>query len=408
MNLLMLTKFYPYGTGEAFIENEIKVLAEYYDNITIIACEVTAEDKDIRALPRNVKAYKVPAGSKKKDAIKGVTYLFSGDRYLRAEKKECNGVLSEAFLGYFESKSQRVYRYILKNHYLEDIIKESFVIYSYWFFMTARVGTLIAKLNKPAFMITRAHGYDLYEERNIIHYLPYRKLFLKSFDIVFPCSNNGKEHLKEGYLDCTENVMTSFLGTLDHGVGVGSSDGVFRVVSCSRIEKVKRISKIIEALQLLEFEKVQIEWTHIGGGSGFDQIQKEASEKLHNIKFKLLGNMRNTDVMKLYSEKPFDLLVNVSSSEGLPVSIMEAISFGIAAVGTDVGGTSEIVIDGITGKLIPAEFSKEELADVIMNFATAGDMAISRESCRKFWEEHFQALPNYRKMWEYVKNSYTK
>ena len=28
----MLTKYYPYGTGEAFIENEIKILSERYEN----------------------------------------------------------------------------------------------------------------------------------------------------------------------------------------------------------------------------------------------------------------------------------------------------------------------------------------------------------------------------------------
>ena len=48
----------------------------------------------------------------------------------------------------------------------------------------------------------------------------------------------------------------------------------------------------------------------------------------------------------------FDLFVNMSLSEGIPVSIMEAISFGIPIIATNVGGNAEIVNDE-TGVLIP-------------------------------------------------------
>ena len=40
---------------------------------------------------------------------------------------------------------------------------------------------------------------------------------------------------------------------------------------------------------------------------------------------------------------PVDLFLTVSANEGIPVSIMEAQSFGIPVIATDVGGISEIV-----------------------------------------------------------------
>lgn len=408
MNLLMLTKFYPYGTGEAFIENEIEVLAEYYDNITIIACEAREEDKGIRALPKNVKAYKVPEDSKFKDIINGIAKLFSDNKNIIEEKKECNGLISRVFLGYFEAKSQRIYKFIQKENFIDNLVKESYVIYSYWFFMTARVATLIAEDYKPIYMFTRAHRYDLYEEENKIKYLPYRKLFLGAFDNIFPCSDNGTNHLKKKYPTCSENVVTSLLGTLDYGSGEGSTDGIFRIISCSRLEPVKRVNKLIEGLQVLDNEELQIEWTHIGSGDEFGNIKKYAEENLHNIRFNFMGNMKNVDIMKLYKEKPFDLFVNVSSSEGLPVSIMEAISFGIPIIATDVGGTSEIVINGVTGKLITNEFNKEELAAIVRNFATNGDLNVSRDSCRMFWKVNFQAILNYNQMCRFVEEQYRK
>lgn len=413
MNLLMITKFYPYGTGEAFIENEIKVLAEYYDKITIIACEVPKEEKIIRETPNNVKVFKIESKSKKAqliyDTIIGSKYLLKPSVEFKNEKKECTKFIQKIFLGYFEGKSQRVFKKIIDGQYLDEINKEPFVLYSYWFFMTARVGSLIAEKYKPKYMFSRAHRYDLYCEKNKINYLPYRRLFLNTYDDIFPCSDNGTEYLKHKYLDCAQNVSTSLLGTLDHGIGHGSNDGIFRIVSCSRMEPVKRISKLIDTLELLDSEKYQIEWTHIGDGTEFNSIKKEVNERLKHIHVKLLGNMKNKDVMQLYKDKPFDLFINVSSSEGLPVSIMEAVSFGMPVIATDVGGTSEIVLNEKTGKLIPNNFDIKSLATIIKDFIKiqgTDENLLYRNSCRSFWEEHFKAPDNYYAMCDMLKLRY--
>lgn len=402
MNLLMLTKFYPFGTGEAFIENEIKVMSEYYDQIIIIACEVPSNCTTVRTIPQNARAYKISASSKRKNAIVGCLRSPFRNNDYKIEFRKCDTLVKKAFLAYFEEKSQDIYTRIVHSGVLDLLKENEYILYSYWFFTTARVGMLIANDIKPKRMITRAHRYDLYEEKNKANYLPYRKLFLDSYDDIFPCSDNGTWHLQKNYPEYSNKVKTSFLGTLDHGLSYGSNDDVFRIVSCSRVEPVKRVERIIDALVLLEKKNLKIEWTHIGDGSGYKELTKKADECLSTIKCKFFGNMKNEDVMKLYSSNPFDLLINVSSSEGLPVSIMEAISFGIPCVGTDVGGTSEIVIDGITGKLIPDTFNDLELAEVIENFAQKENMCVSRKTCRKYWEEHFQAIPNYHKLYDYL------
>lgn len=117
-----------------------------------------------------------------------------------------------------------------------------------------------------------------------------------------------------------------------------------------------------------------------------------------------MGNMENKDIMKLYSTQPFDLFINVSSSEGLPVSIMEALSFGIPCIATDVGGTSEIVIEGLTGNLLNCEFEVEDLANLIEKYISGENKKISRECCRKYWSENFQAKVNYNQMYKYIRD----
>jgi colanic acid/amylovoran biosynthesis glycosyltransferase len=101
--------------------------------------------------------------------------------------------------------------------------------------------------------------------------------------------------------------------------------------------------------------------------------------------------------MEYYRNNPVDLFINTSSSEGLPVSIMEASSFGIPTIATNVGGTGEIVRDGETGFLLNADVSPKELADKIEQFALLpeGKKKLLRTNCRTLWMDEFHAATNY-------------
>jgi glycosyltransferase involved in cell wall biosynthesis len=52
---------------------------------------------------------------------------------------------------------------------------------------------------------------------------------------------------------------------------------------------------------------------------------------------------------------PADLVVLPSRTEGMPGVLIEAALCGVGAVATDVGGVGEIVVDGVTGILVPAD-----------------------------------------------------
>ncbi|HAP8953294.1 glycosyltransferase [Enterococcus faecium] len=400
MNLLMLTKFYPYGTGEAFIENEIKVFSEYFEEITIISCEVPREEQRIRETPDNVTVYRIDAGNKKQDALKGLLKnIVSNKSELKREQKGCKGIRKRGFLYYFEEKSQRVFREILEKKYLKNITAKPYMLYSYWLFMTARVGTLISMKYKPVFMFTRTHRYDLYENRNALNYLPYREFLLNNFDYIFPCSDNGTQYLQKKYPKYVDKIRTAFLGTIDHGKGVSSKDGVFRIVSCSRIAPEKRVERIAETLEILDSCNLNLEWHHIGDGDSLEKI-KSICREFTSIKCVFYGNVPNAEVLKKYEKEPFDLFVNVSSSEGLPVSIMEAISFGMPVIATNVGGTNEIVFNGVTGQLLIEDFDNAMFAEEIKKFVNMDckEYSCYRDRCRSKWEESFQANTNYNQL----------
>jgi glycosyltransferase involved in cell wall biosynthesis len=62
-----------------------------------------------------------------------------------------------------------------------------------------------------------------------------------------------------------------------------------------------------------------------------------------------------------------DLMVLPSHTEGLPNAALEAFAMEVPVLATRVGGTPEVVTDGVTGRLVPAH-SPESLAAGIMSF----------------------------------------
>ena len=125
-------------------------------------------------------------------------------------------------------------------------------------------------------------------------------------------------------------------------------------------------------------------------------MEESIAELPGNIRVSLMGTTQHDDVMAYCCQNAVNLFVNTSSSEGLPVSIMEAISFGVPVIATDVGGTREIV-NTDTGRLISADFSPEDLAAQISDYIKkdSATYCTDRERVRKFWKNNFAAKANY-------------
>jgi len=110
--------------------------------------------------------------------------------------------------------------------------------------------------------------------------------------------------------------------------------------------------------------------------------------------------------MNFYQKESIDYFVNVSEHEGLPVSIMEAMSFGIPAIATNVGGTNEIVNDNKTGILLDKEFTNQDLTDAFVRLIKMDDKEYIqlRENCRIYWQNNFDARKNYNKFTNQLMN----
>ena len=113
---------------------------------------------------------------------------------------------------------------------------------------------------------------------------------------------------------------------------------------------MKRLELLIEALGMLaaEHPELHVVWNHLGDGPLRELAEAAATSALAGrMEFTFRGQLTNSAVLDFYRRNPVDVFANVSASEGVPVSIMEAQACGIPVVATAVGGTPEIVSDRI-------------------------------------------------------------
>ncbi|MBA3900251.1 MAG: glycosyltransferase, partial [Bacteroidetes bacterium] len=97
-----------------------------------------------------------------------------------------------------------------------------------------------------------------------------------------------------------------------------------------------------------------------------------------------------------YEENYVDLFINVSETEGIPVSIMEAQSAAIPVLATNVGGTSEIV-DNENGFLIDKDFEVAKIAESIEKYFTShfSHQEEKRKKSYQNWQKKYDAKKIY-------------
>jgi len=141
-------------------------------------------------------------------------------------------------------------------------------------------------------------------------------------------------------------------------------------------------------------------WLHFGDGVLRNELEALASIKLGSsdrINYRFMGHQPNNALLDFYDLNKVDLFINTSSTEGIPVSIMEAQSFGIPVIATDTGAVKEIVVEG-TGSLLPVHFKTGDLARLIEHYANLPDSEIESIRMNAFnnWESNFNSTSNYK------------
>lgn len=146
------------------------------------------------------------------------------------------------------------------------------------------------------------------------------------------------------YAERQEKVIFLFLGK------IMSAKGVYDLLD------------VAADLQLTHAGKFEI-W--IGGNGEVQQLQQQVAEKKLEAAVQYEGWVSGEEKDAIFRKA--DVFVLPSYHEGLPVSILEAMSYGMPVIATKVGGIPEVVSEGESGLLIDAG-DKDALKKSMLRF----------------------------------------
>jgi glycosyltransferase involved in cell wall biosynthesis len=116
-----------------------------------------------------------------------------------------------------------------------------------------------------------------------------------------------------------------------------------------RLAEQKRVDDLLKALDLLQHVQPELRTLIAGEGPLRARLEETARAYRLDGRVRFLGHRE--DVPRLLAAA--DLLVLPSSYEGLPNVVLEAMRFCKPVVATAAPGTTEVVVDGETGLLVP-------------------------------------------------------
>lgn len=392
--LFLFTAEFPYGiASETFLETEILYLANEFKEVHIIPL---SKKEVIRTVPPNVVVEDCVAGcntNKRERLISLLKRIAFVVRLFWSEvvdkgliKTAVNAVSLLRYISYQLPISDQLIRY-----FKTIPQKSKCILYSYWLCEYPLAIIIANKKTINAPVIARAHRYDLYDE-NWPSGVPFRKWKTKHIDKLFLISRHGLEYIKNVTpAKFHKKYTVSYLGVRQGQPRANTAKNNYKViVSCSRVIDFKRVDQIPDLLEKLDSN---VRWIHFGDGEDFEKVKHKANLLPSNIIVELRGTVSNAEINDFYSSNHVDLFLSTSTSEGLPVSMMEAQSFGIPIVSYPVGGVSEIVVKKVTGLLLQSDISIAQNAAVIK---TALEYPFDRKIIAQYFLDHFCSDNNYR------------
>ena len=161
--------------------------------------------------------------------------------------------------------------------------------------------------------------------------------------------------------------------------------GGFTLVSVGRLVRAKNFDMLIRSVAVARVAVPDLDLWIVGGGAEGPALRE------------LCAELNLTSVVRFWGERrdvgswlrAADVFVLSSTSEGLPISVLEAMAAGLPAIVTDVGGLPELVALSGAGTTVPVH-NVDSLARAIVDFANRRhELAALGERASDCYRAHF-------------------
>lgn len=268
---------------------------------------------------------------------------------------------------------------------------------------TDAVTWLLAKA-EPIIPLATAHGFAGRSRNELIYYAIEKRL-LATFPKVIAVSQPIKAELvRTG--SAAERVVV-----INNGIDprafkrdpsrrsavraeLGLEPDAFVVGAVGRLEDEKRFDILIEAIADLRTRHPQVVLVIVGEGSLRAPLEKQISMLGLATGVRLAGH--RTDVADQHAG--FDVFVQSSEREGTPNAVLEAMALESPVVATDVGGTGELMQDGVHGFLIPKHDRQAIISAIERTLLDPGGSAVRTSAARRRVETDLSFAERMRKV----------
>jgi len=358
LKLLYVTSSLPYGKGEAFIIPEIEGIKKQGHEILIVPMYPRGEvvHEKGRAFLDFTYSQKLISFNILKKAI---------SRILKNPKNTL-----QAFTSICKSNNFEIFKKNLiifpKALWLADVVEEwkPDHIHVHWAATSATMAMIAAELNNVPWSIT-AHRWDI-AENNLIALKAQKASFIRTID------QRGADELTKiaklsGWKPKIIHMGVKLPESVELAGSTNEKEKKCGVMAANFIE-IKGHIYLIDALKILKSRGVDVSFDFAGDGECKDMIEKKAIDLgLEKVKFH--GAVPHETIIENLKNRKWDFMVLSSiegdriGREGIPVSLMEAMSCSVPVISTTTGGIPELVKEG-AGILVPQKDSKA-LADAI-------------------------------------------
>ena len=229
-------------------------------------------------------------------------------------------------------------------------------VHAHWATHSALAGLVAARLLHVPFSFT-AHAHDIYVNRTMLR----RKLADAAF--VVTISEYNRRLLKGLYPDLSGKVVVVHCGVdleelRPQAEDDRQQDAPMRVVCVASLQQQKGHRVLIDAMSLLRDSGVRAELALIGDGPEASALRGQVADLglEEVVRFagplarpQVLEELQSADLMVLASTP-----IETGKMEGIPVALMEGMAMGLPVVATNISGVPELVVDGVSGRLVPA------------------------------------------------------
>lgn len=356
MKVAYITASFPYGNGESFFAPEIEELSKSIDLIVIPLYPRGKKNlnwnptKNTNTLEKKLMNFSMALSLGKELMLSNRIRLLIKEIW--KNKKSKRNFIKNLFV--FPKAIWLSYK--LKKLNVDHI-------HAQWGSTTATLAMITHKLSGISWSFT-CHRWDIYENNllelksnsaNFVRFISHKGMN----DAIALGVNKTKSHLIPMGVKINEQDI----------IEAKSINYPLKILCAANLIEVKGHSYLIDAIDILKKENINVQLTLAGNGSLENELKRKTLELNLSESIEFTGHLPNKSIISMYENKEIDLFILPSIDlgnghhEGVPVSLMEAMSYSIPVISTKTGSIEELLPE--TTNLTIKEKSSLHLAEKI-------------------------------------------